>query len=136
MNFPSSIPKTPARSWASCGGKIRSTSTIAGWRNRNSGSPSEATAGREQIMSYDPPAPLVESLLRPAAYPYPVKNIELLQTHISWVFLTGEFTYKVKKPVSFGFVDFSTLERRRFFCDEELRLNRRLAPELYLDVLR
>ena len=86
-------------------------------------------------MSYDPPAPLVESLLRPAAYPYPVKNIELLQTHISWVLLTGEFTYKVKKPVSFGFVDFSTLERRRFFCDEELRLNRRLAPELYLDVL-
>lgn len=59
----------------------------------------------------------------------------MLETHISWVFLAGEFAYKLKKPVDLGFVDFTTLERRRFFCEEELRLNGRLAPELYLDVL-
>jgi uncharacterized protein len=70
-----------------------------------------------------------------AAYPEPVSRIEMLETHISWVFLAGEFAYKVKKPVDLGFVDFSTLERRRHFCEEELRLNRRLAPDLYLDVL-
>ena len=70
-----------------------------------------------------------------AAYPGPVSRIEMLETHISWVFLAAEFAYKVKKPVDLGFVNFSTLERRRQFCDEELRLNRRLAPELYLDVL-
>jgi len=70
-----------------------------------------------------------------AAYPEPVSRIEMLETHISWVFLAGEFAYKVKKPVDLGFVDFSTLERRRHFCEEELRLNRRLAPVLYLDVL-
>ena len=70
-----------------------------------------------------------------AAYPTPVKQIELLETHISWVFLAGDFAYKVKNPVNLGFVDFSTLDRRRYFCEEELRLESRLAPELYLDVL-
>jgi len=73
--------------------------------------------------------------LDPAFYPHPTQQVEMLQTHISWVFLTGEFAYKVKKPVNFGFLDFSTLEKRHLYCDEELRLNRRLAPELYLDVL-
>lgn len=77
----------------------------------------------------------VESLLNPAAFPHPVNVIELLQTHISWVILTGEFAYKIKKPVDFGFLDFSTLERRQHFCNEELRLNGRLAPQLYLDVV-
>jgi uncharacterized protein len=72
---------------------------------------------------------------QPAAYPGSVSRIELLETHISWVFLAGDFAYKLKKPVDLGFVNFSTLERRRHFCDEELRLNRRLAPDLYLDVL-
>ena len=76
--------------------------------------------------------PLVDALLNPAAYPHPVDRVELLQTHISWVFLAGDYAYKVKKPVQFGFLDFSTLERRRFFCEEELRLNGRLAPQLYL----
>ncbi len=70
-----------------------------------------------------------------AAYPGSVSWIELLETHISWVFLAGDFAYKVKKPVDLGFVNFSTRERRRHFCEEELRLNRRLAPDLYLDVL-
>ncbi len=78
---------------------------------------------------------LVRSLLEPAAYAHPVRSVRLLETHISWVFLTGLYAYKVKKPVCFGFVDFSTAERRRHCCDEELRLNRRLAPDLYLNVV-
>ena len=65
----------------------------------------------------------------------PSTEITVLQTHISWVVLTGPFAYKIKKPVNLGFVDFSTLAQRRFFCQEELRLNRRLAPQLYLDVV-
>ena len=59
----------------------------------------------------------------------------LIETHISWVLPAGQYAYKIKKPVNFGFLDFSTLENRRFCCDEELRLNRRLAPELYLEVV-
>lgn len=70
-----------------------------------------------------------------AAYPGTVSRIERLKTHISWVFLAGDCAYKLKRPVDLGFVNFSTLERRRHFCEEELRLNRRLAPDLYLDVL-
>jgi aminoglycoside phosphotransferase family enzyme len=61
--------------------------------------------------------------------------VELVDTHISWVLLTGKYAYKVKKPVKFPFLDFTSLERRKKFCDEELRLNRRLAPALYLDVV-
>ena len=78
--------------------------------------------------------PLIQSLLNPAAYSHPVASIRLLETHISWVILTGQFAYKIKKPVDLGFVDFSMLPRRRFFCEEEVRLNRRLAPHIYLDV--
>lgn len=59
----------------------------------------------------------------------------LVETHISWVILAGDFAYKLKKPINLGFLDFSTLEKRRFYCKEELRLNRRLAPEIYLDVI-
>ncbi len=61
--------------------------------------------------------------------------MELVQTHISYVFLAGEFVYKLKKPVDMGFLDFSTLEKRRHFCEEEVRLNRRLCPGTYLDVV-
>jgi aminoglycoside phosphotransferase family enzyme/predicted kinase len=61
--------------------------------------------------------------------------VEVVETHISWLFLTGEFAYKVKKPVHLGFVDFSDLAKRKFYCQEELRLNRRFTPELYLDVV-
>lgn len=78
---------------------------------------------------------LVAALGDPRRFPHAVSKVELLQTHISWLLLTGEFAYKIKKSVSFGFVDFSTLEKRRLDCLEELRLNRRTAPELYLDVL-
>lgn len=80
-------------------------------------------------------AALIEALQRPSIYDHPVERFEVLETHISWVLLTGPYAYKLKKPVNFGFVDFSTLEKRRFFCREELRLNRRLAAEWYLDVV-
>jgi aminoglycoside phosphotransferase family enzyme/predicted kinase len=79
--------------------------------------------------------PMIASLLQPGAYPHPADALSLLETHISWVLLSGPYAYKVKKPVNLGFVDFSTLERRRHFCQEELRLNRRLAAELYLDLV-
>lgn len=78
--------------------------------------------------------PLIHGLLRPEAYDHPVADLQLLETHISWVILTGQFAYKLKKPVNLGFVDFTTLELRKKFCDEEVRLNRRLAPDLYLGV--
>jgi aminoglycoside phosphotransferase family enzyme/predicted kinase len=78
--------------------------------------------------------PLIHRLLRPEAYPHPVDRLDLLETHISWVILTGPFAYKLKKPVDFGFVNFTTLDLRERFCHEELRLNRRTAADLYLDV--
>jgi len=78
---------------------------------------------------------LIRGLQDPSAFDHPVERFEVVETHISWVMLTGSYAYKIKKTVDFGFVDFSTLERRCFFCNEELRLNRRLAPELYLDVV-
>lgn len=78
---------------------------------------------------------LIQSLLKPTAYPHSVSTIELIETHISWVLLTGEYAYKIKKPVHFDFLDFSTLEKRLFYCEEELRLNRRFAPNLYLQVV-
>lgn len=78
---------------------------------------------------------LIQSLLHPDVYNHPVKTIQLIETHISWVILTGDFTYKIKKPCNLGFLDFSTLEDRHFYCNEELRLNRRLAAPLYLEVV-
>ncbi|WP_169976270.1 bifunctional aminoglycoside phosphotransferase/ATP-binding protein [Tautonia rosea] len=78
---------------------------------------------------------LIDALARPDAYSHRVDAVEIHQTHISVVFLAGPFAYKVKKQVNFGFVDFSTLDRRRHYCEEEIRLNRRLAPEVYLGVV-
>ena len=80
-------------------------------------------------------ATLLRALQEANAYPHPVRGIEHLETHISDIFLTGDYAYKIKKPLNLGFLDFSTLERRRHCCLEELRLNRRLAPELYLAVV-
>jgi len=76
--------------------------------------------------------PLITGLLKPQAYPHPTGAIKLVETHISWVLLTGDYVYKIKKPVNLGFLDFSTPERRRACCTEEVRLNGRFAPELYL----
>ena len=78
--------------------------------------------------------PLIRALLRPDAYDHQVEGVELVETHISWVLLTGPFAYKIKKPINLGFVDFSTPELRRRYCREEIRLNRRLAPNIYLEV--
>ncbi|MFQ5464891.1 MAG: AAA family ATPase [Thermodesulfobacteriota bacterium] len=78
---------------------------------------------------------LVEDLLDPRAYPDRPASVQLRQTHISYIFLTPEHAYKVKKPVDFGFLDFTTIEKRRHFCAEELRLNRRLTEGVYLDVV-
>lgn len=77
---------------------------------------------------------MIAGLRAPRAYPHPTDAIEVVETHISWIVLTGEFAYKIKKPVNLGFLDFSDLARRRFFCQEELRLNRRFAPDIYLSV--
>ncbi|QIZ72955.1 bifunctional aminoglycoside phosphotransferase/ATP-binding protein [Oxynema aestuarii] len=78
----------------------------------------------------------IEALLDPNIYPHPVKEpIQLIQTHASFVLLTGDYVYKIKKSVNFGFLDYSTLEKRRHFCQEEVRMNRRSAPEIYLGVV-
>src|SRR5574340_1058161 len=79
--------------------------------------------------------PLIRALCDPARYDHAADAVELIETHISWVLLSGAYAYKIKKAVDLGFLDFSTLKKRRFFCAEELRLNRRLAPQLYLDVV-
>ena len=78
---------------------------------------------------------VAQRLLRPDAFSHDVTELELLETHISWVILTGPFAYKIKKPVTFDFVDYSTLGLRRRFCRQEVELNRRFAPDLYLDVV-
>lgn len=78
---------------------------------------------------------LITALQDPDVFDHPVDSIELLETHISWVILAGDFVYKIKKPVDFGFLDFSSLEKRQHYCREELRLNRRFAPDLYLEVV-
>jgi len=86
-------------------------------------------------MSQDDLSVLIDALRHSRAYPHAVDGVEHIETHISHVLLAGDYAYKFKKPLDLGFLDFSTLERRRFYCEEELRLNRRLAPELYLDVV-
>ncbi|MGD0449954.1 MAG: phosphotransferase [Candidatus Bathyarchaeia archaeon] len=78
---------------------------------------------------------VVEALLNSQAYPEEPGKIELIQTHSSFVFVTKKFVYKMKKAVNFGFLDFSTLEKRRFFCEKELELNRRLCEDVYLEVV-
>src|SRR5262245_13870789 len=80
-------------------------------------------------------AELIGALSEPRNWPIPVTDVEVRQTHISAVFMAGELVYKIKKPVRLSFLDFSTLDKRRHFCDEEVRLNRRLAPEVYLGVV-
>jgi len=81
-----------------------------------------------------PPAQqrLISALLQPSRYPHPVETIERVETHISTLLLAGDYAYKIKKAVELDFVDYSTLEQRRFYCEEEVRLNRRFAPDLYL----
>ena len=78
---------------------------------------------------------LIEALQNPERHQHATGTFKLYQTHISWVLLTGDYAYKIKKPMDFGFLNFTTLEKRKFFCEQEVALNKRLAPDLYLDVL-
>jgi hypothetical protein len=78
---------------------------------------------------------LIAALQNPALFPHAVESFQLIETHISWVLLTGTYVYKFKKPVNFGFLDFTTLAARQHFCQEELRLNQRLTDDLYLEVI-
>ena len=71
----------------------------------------------------------------PDAYPEPTKSVRLLQAHVSFLFITDNYVYKIKKPVDLGFLNFTSIDRRRFYCNEEVRLNRRLCPEIYLAVV-
>lgn len=77
----------------------------------------------------------VEQLKKNSAYPYEVKRVDYVDTHISQIFLAGEYVYKVKKDVKFSFLDFSTLAKRREHCKDELTLNRRLCRSMYLEVV-
>lgn len=78
---------------------------------------------------------LTSALMKPDAYDDHVENVRLVQTHISWIFLTGKHVYKIKKPVNFGFLDFTTLEKRKVYCEKELEINKRLAKDMYLEVV-
>lgn len=98
-------------------------------------SPGAAMTGRSTAEESAGRPPWIERLLDPRSYPHPAGPVRLVETHISWVFLTGPFAYKVKKPVRLDFVDFSTPALRRHFCLEEVRLSGRFAPELYLGVV-
>ncbi len=96
----------------------------------------EARAGETPVTKGSSRRPrLVERLLDPALYPHPADRVELIETHISWVLLAGDRVYKIKKPVNLGFLDFTTLGRRRRFCRDEVRLNRRLTSDIYLGVV-
>jgi aminoglycoside phosphotransferase family enzyme/predicted kinase len=89
----------------------------------------------EAGISLKTQALLIEALRSAAVFDHAGDSIKVLETHISWVILAGDFAYKFKKAVNFGFLDFSTLQKRHFYCQEEVRLNRRFAPQLYLDVV-
>ncbi len=77
----------------------------------------------------------LKEIQNPETYGKDVEKVKLIQTHISFVVLTGNYAYKIKKPVDFGFLDFSTLEKRKYFCNQEIKLNKRLCPEIYLEVV-
>jgi uncharacterized protein len=87
------------------------------------------------VDSLDDQGKLITFLESPGSYPHEPPEVRVIQTHISWVFIASPFVFKVKKPVNLGFLDFSTLEKRRHFCEREVELNRRLAPEMYLGVV-
>jgi len=88
----------------------------------------DSPAGRHQ-------SEILRGLMQAHCFPHAADHVEQIETHISTVLLAGDYAYKIKKPVNLGFLDFTTLEKRRYFCREEIRLNRRLAPGLYLDVV-
>src|SRR3989338_2666591 len=77
---------------------------------------------------------LIKFMLNSDTYPFKPEKVDMLQTHISYLFIAGEYVYKIKKPVNFGSIDYSTLEKRKFYCGQEIRLNSRLSPEIYLGI--
>lgn len=93
-----------------------------------------STPSSEESRPPSAPSRVVEALRDPASYPHTVGNVEVHETHGSIVFLAGDFAYKMKKPIELGFFDYATLEKRMHYCREEVRLNRRLAPSVYLGV--
>jgi aminoglycoside phosphotransferase family enzyme/gluconate kinase len=93
------------------------------------------STSQNSYSAHPVPDELILALQDAALYDHPIEDFSVIETHISWVILTGHFAYKIKKPVNLGFVDFSTLDKRQYFCTEELRLNRRFAPDLYLEVV-
>src|SRR5512135_3712065 len=92
----------------------------------NAPPPSEAAALQRRLAA---------ALRDPASFGPACTSVQVIETHISWVYLTGSYAYKVKKAVAFGFLDFTSLDSRRHYCAEELRLNRRTAAHIYLDVV-
>ena len=78
---------------------------------------------------------IVQALLKPEAYPEVTKNVELEQTQMSFVFLTDNYAYKVKKPVNLGYLDYTTFNKRKFYCHKEVKLNQRLCSDIYLGVV-
>ena len=109
--------------------------TVKNRKSKNLPTPRIHSRTSEAAVKADRLRALIENLQAHGDFPHAVCSFQLLETHISYVLLTGKYAYKFKKPVNLGFLDFSTLEKRRFYCHEELRLNRRLAPQLYLDVV-
>ena len=95
----------------------------------------QPATGDAAIVACDSVEPVVQWLRQPAAYPHNPGSVEVRETHISWVFLAGGLVYKLKKAVRYDFLDFSTAELREQACREEVRLNQRLAPHVYLDVV-
>src|SRR5438477_5324353 len=94
--------------------------------------PHLSTAQRPSALDQ---AALVKSLCKPAAWGPDVERVIVIETHISYVLLTGTYAYKIKKAIDLQFLNFTTLDARRSYCHEELRLNRRVAPSIYLDVV-
>ncbi len=80
-------------------------------------------------------AQLIKQLMTPQAFPHAADDLQLIETHISWIVLAGEFAYKIKKPIRNNFLDYTSPPARRGYCEAELRLNQRFAAELYLDVV-
>lgn len=78
---------------------------------------------------------LIDALRHPGVFDHAAADVQLIETHISWVLLAGDYAYKIKKPVALPFADFSTLQARRLYCTDEVRLNRRLAPSVYVGVV-
>lgn len=91
---------------------------------------------RYRYMAKEHLPSFILALLKPGPYSHPVETVSLVQTHISFVLLAGDYVYKFKKPVNFGFLDFSDLGKRKYCCEQELLLNRRLCPDIYLGLVR